>query len=99
MYRIAIIRKGQPTDRRTCGDRVGELLDIVFEVIRAEGSTITDDDHGPLTKLAASARDRAFNDGFAALEFGDAAITIRPQGAACSYCYATDGHHVQCPHF
>lgn len=78
MYRIAIVRKGQPADRRTCGDRIGDILDIVFGVIRAEGSTITDADHGPLTKLAANARNRADNDGFAALEFGTAAITIRP---------------------
>jgi hypothetical protein len=78
MYRIAIVRKGQPADIRTCGDRIGELLDIVFETIRAEGSTIADADHTPLTFLAADARAMADNDGFAALEFGNAAITIRP---------------------
>lgn len=78
MYRIAIVRKGQNCDVRMCGDRVGDLLDIVFEVIRAEGSTITDADHGPLTTLAANARNMADNEGFAALEFGKAAITIRP---------------------
>jgi hypothetical protein len=98
MYRIAIIRKGQTPDVRTCGDRIGELLDIVFEVIRAEGSTITDADHGPLTQLAANARNMADNEGFAALEFDGAAITIRA-AAPCSHCHSTDGHHVQCPHF
>jgi hypothetical protein len=97
VYRIAIVRKGQPADIRTCGDQIGALLDVVFEVIRAEGSTITDADHSPLTRLAANARNMADNDGFAALEFGSAAITIRP-AAPCSHCYSTDGHHVQCPH-
>jgi hypothetical protein len=77
MYRIAIIRKGQPADRRTCDGR-GELRDIVWETIRAEGGTITDDGHGTLMELTADARNRADNDGFAAIDFGTAAITIRP---------------------
>ncbi|WP_405888855.1 hypothetical protein OG762_36890 [Streptomyces sp. NBC_01136] len=77
MYRIAIVRKGQPADRRTC-TTPGELRDIVWEVVRAEGSTITDADHAPLMELTANARNMADNEGFAALEFGAAAITIRP---------------------
>ncbi|WP_405883641.1 hypothetical protein OG747_36670 [Streptomyces sp. NBC_01384] len=77
MYRIAIVRKGQPADRRTC-TTLGELRDIVWEVVRAEGSVITDADHGPLMELTANARNMADNEGFAALEFGGAAITIRP---------------------
>jgi hypothetical protein len=77
MYRIAIIRNDQPTDRRTCTGP-GELRDIVWETIRAEGGTITDADHAGLMKLVGTARDQADVEGFAALEFGDAAITIRP---------------------
>jgi len=77
MYRIAIVRKGQPTDRRTCTSS-GELRDIVWEVIRAEGSVITDADHAGLIALVGTARDQADIEGFAALEFGNAAITIRP---------------------
>lgn len=77
MYRIAIVRKGQPADRRTCTTG-GELRDIVWEVIRSEGSVITDADHAGLMKLVGNARDMADIEGFAALEFGGAAITIRP---------------------
>jgi hypothetical protein len=78
MYRIAICRKGQPNpDRRTCATG-GELRDIVWEVIRAEGGAISDDDNAGLIKLVGNARDMADIEGFAALEFGDAAITIRP---------------------
>jgi hypothetical protein len=77
MYRIAIVRKGQPADRRTCDGR-GELRDIVWEVIRAQGSTITDADHAPLMQLIGNARNLADNEGFAALEFGTTGITIRP---------------------
>lgn len=77
MYRIAIVRKGQPTDRRTC-TTPGELRDIVWKVIRAEGSVITDADHAGLMKLVGNARDQADIEGFAALEFGSAGITIRP---------------------
>lgn len=80
MYRIAIVRKGQPADRRTCDGR-GELRDIVWEVIQTEGSTISDADHAPLMAMVAAARDQADNEGFAALEFGAAAITIRPHTA------------------
>lgn len=80
MYRIAIVRKGQPADRRTC-TTPGELRDIVWETIRAEGSTITDADHAGLTELIGSARDMADVEGFAALEFGAAAIVIRPEPA------------------
>jgi hypothetical protein len=77
MYRIAIIRKDQPADRHTC-TTPGELRDIVWEVIRSEGSIITDADHAGLMKLIGGARDMADIEGFAALEFGNAAITIRP---------------------
>lgn len=83
MYRIAIVRKGQPADRRICDGR-GELRDIVWEVIRAEGATITDADHAPLMELAANARNLADNEGFAALEFGSAAITIRPHAESAA---------------
>jgi hypothetical protein len=83
VYRIAIVRKGQPADRRICDGR-GELRDIVWEVIRAEGATITDADHAPLMELAANARNLADNEGFAALEFGSAAITIRPHAEAAA---------------
>ncbi|MCX4792554.1 hypothetical protein OG369_43035 [Streptomyces sp. NBC_01221] len=77
MYRIAIVRKGQPADRRTAAGP-GELRDVVYGVIRAEGSTITDADHSGLIELIGSARDMADIEGFAGLEFGAASITIRP---------------------
>lgn len=77
MYRIAIVRKGQPADRHTC-TTPGELRDIVYDVIRAEGSEIGDDDHSGLIALIGNARSMADIEGFAALEFGSAAITIRP---------------------
>lgn len=77
MYRIAIVRKGQPADRRKSTGG-GDLRDIVWEVIRAEGSTITDADHAGLMNLIGNAQNMADNEGFAALEFGSAAITIRP---------------------
>jgi hypothetical protein len=77
VYRIAIVRKGQPTDRRTA-IAGSDLRDIVWEVIRAEGSVITDADHGPLIEMVGAARSQADIEGFAALEFGGAAITIRP---------------------
>lgn len=76
MYRIAIVRKGQPADRRTCDGR-GQLRDIVDEVIRAEGGTIADADRVAIDWMAADALAMADNEGFAALDLGAAAITIR----------------------
>ncbi|NUR04245.1 MAG: hypothetical protein HOY79_49415 [Streptomyces sp.] len=76
MYRVTIIRKGQPADRRTATTG-GDLRNIVYDVIRAEGSEITDSDHSGLIRLIGNARSMADVDGFAALEFGDTAITIR----------------------
>ncbi|MFE9491453.1 hypothetical protein ACFYNF_34290 [Streptomyces sp. NPDC006641] len=81
MYRIAVVRKGQPTDRRTAAGP-GQLRDVVYGVIRAEGSVITDADHSGLIELIGNARDMADIEGFAALTFGTASITIRPQAAA-----------------
>ncbi|MDK0525066.1 hypothetical protein [Streptomyces sp. ML-6] len=78
MYRIAIVRKGRPTDRHTAGGP-GELRDVVYGVIRAEGSVITDADHSGLIELIGNARDMADIEGFAALTFGAATVTIRPQ--------------------
>ncbi|HEY6117126.1 MAG TPA: hypothetical protein VI172_14335 [Candidatus Dormibacteraeota bacterium] len=79
MYRIAIVRKGQPADRRTASTG-RELRDIAWETLHAEGHPVTD--YGTFTDMVADARRMADTDGFAALEFGAAAITIRPASAA-----------------
>ena len=80
MYRIAIVRKGQPTDRRTAVIS-GELRTVIYGVIRAEGSTIGDSDHSGLIEMIGHARDMADIEGFAALTLGTASVTIRPQSA------------------
>ncbi|MEU6016911.1 hypothetical protein ABZ826_23535 [Streptomyces sp. NPDC047515] len=80
MYRVAIVRKGQPADRRTCASSK-ELRTVVFDLIRAEGRTITDADHSTLIRMVGDARDLADIKGFAALEIGAASLTIRPQSA------------------
>ncbi|MFI7293976.1 hypothetical protein [Streptomyces sp. NPDC050121] len=77
MYRIAIVRKGQPADRRTC-TTLGELQEVVREVIRADGGTITDADDTALAWMARDAYTMAADEGFAAIELGAASITIRP---------------------
>lgn len=80
MYRIAIVPKGKPAERHTItsGD---ELLDAVYDLIRSQGSTIADSDHAGLIAVVSNACSMADIEGFAALEFGTATITIRP-GAA-----------------
>jgi hypothetical protein len=76
VYRIAIIRKGQPANRQTCnGDG---LKDAVYGLLSAENATITDADRLGIDGLLAAARAMADEDGFAALEFCDAKMTIRP---------------------
>jgi hypothetical protein len=80
MYRIAIIRTDQPIERRTCTTG-GDLRDAVYGLIRAEGVEIADSDHAGLIAMVGDARSMADIEGFAALEFGDAAITIRPHVA------------------
>jgi hypothetical protein len=81
VYSIAIVRKGQPADRRICKTG-GDLRDVVYEVIRSEGSEITDGDHSGLIRLIGNARSMADTEGFSALEFGSAAIAIRPRTTA-----------------
>lgn len=76
-YRIALVRKGQPIERTTCTDET-ELRDAVYDMVRTEGSKISNSDHTHLTALIGQARQAADADGFAALEFGTAALTIRP---------------------
>ncbi|MFB7763673.1 hypothetical protein [Streptomyces xiamenensis] len=76
MYRIAIVRKGQLAERRICtGD---ELQEVVYALIRSQGSTIGDGDHAGLSRVIGAARSLADGEGFAALEFGSGAVTIRP---------------------
>lgn len=77
MYRIAIVRPGQPAERRTATTG-GDLRDAVYDLLRSQGGTIADNDHSGLIALIGDARSTADIHGFAALEFGDAAITIRP---------------------
>ncbi|WP_030777174.1 hypothetical protein [Streptomyces sp. NRRL S-920] len=76
MYRIAICRKGQAPDLRAATG-AGDLRDVVYEVIRAEGTEIKDTDHAGLVALIGSARAMVDADGFAGLTFGAAAIAIR----------------------
>jgi hypothetical protein len=98
MYRIAIVCKNQPADRRTASTG-RELRDIVWETLQAEGHLVAD--YGTFTDMVADARRMADIEGFAALEFGSAGITIRPgpAPAPCPHCHSKDGHHVQCPNF
>lgn len=55
MYRIAIVRKGQPADRRIC-QTGGDLRDVVYEVIRAEGSEISNSDRPLIDRLLSEDR-------------------------------------------
>lgn len=80
MYRIAIVRKGQPAEPRVCTTG-GELRDAVYELIRSQGSTISDGDHAGLIKMIGAARSMADIEGFAALKFGSAALAIRPHSS------------------
>ena len=80
MYRVAIVREGRPIERRTCASG-GELRDTVYELIRSQGGEIADGDHSGLIALVGDARSMADIEGFAALEFGTASITIRPHSA------------------
>jgi hypothetical protein len=79
MYRIAVCRKGQPAQQRTAN--AGELRTAVYELIESQGSRVTEKDHSGIGALIDDARAMAEADGFAALEFEGAAITIRPDRA------------------
>lgn len=79
MYRIVIGQKGKPAERRT-STTSDELRDAAYDLIRAQGSTVADEDHAGVTQLVAAAQAMADDEGFAALEFGSGWITIRPQG-------------------
>jgi len=77
MYRTAVIRKGRPTEHSTCGDATA-LRDVVFSLIRSEGSVITEADHTGLSEVIEASCLLAEAEGFAALEFGALSITVRP---------------------
>lgn len=77
MYRIAIVRKGQPADSRICADD-SELRSAVDDLIHSQGSKTTEADNEGLAALVGSARSMADTTGFAALKFGSAGISIRP---------------------
>lgn len=77
MYTVAVKHPGKPLDRRTCTTG-GELRDAAYELIRSQGSVITDADHSGLIALVGEARSTADIEGFAALIFGDAWMTIKP---------------------
>ncbi|MFE2640231.1 hypothetical protein ACFXKF_36705 [Streptomyces scopuliridis] len=78
MYRIAIVRKNQPADRRTSADEA-ELHTVVRDLLRTEGRTITADDEITLARMGSDACRMADTDGFAALELGDVSLTVRPK--------------------
>ncbi|MEV6421880.1 hypothetical protein [Streptomyces sp. NPDC051662] len=78
MYRIAIVRKNQPVDRRASAGEA-ELSIIVRDLLRTEGRTITDGDEAILARMASDACRMADADGFAALELGDVSLTVRPK--------------------
>lgn len=75
-YRIGIVRKGQPTDRRP-DLTVEEVRATVYEVIAAEGQTPTEADHAGIDNMISKAQHLANMDGFGALEIGTATVTIR----------------------
>lgn len=77
MYRIAIVRKGQQTERRI-GDAQG-IEDAVYEVLRTEKAAGTETDLVAIRGLIAEAMSLCEAECFAALKFGNSAVTIRPQ--------------------
>jgi hypothetical protein len=77
MYRIAIDRPGQSTEHRTA-NTAGDLCAVVYDLMRSEGDTITDDPD--LIELARKARFRADTAGSATLKFRATTVTIRPAG-------------------
>lgn len=76
MYCIAVVRKGQEPDRRTCGAE--GIEDAVYGILRSQNATVTDADQLGIRGLIAGAQAMCDEQGFAALEFGDAAVTVRP---------------------
>ncbi|MGW3932910.1 hypothetical protein ACWECC_33175 [Streptomyces microflavus] len=79
MYVIAIVRKSQPAERHTCTSTEG-LRDAVDELVRTEGGNISD--RAGLAALIDNAAAMVDADGFAALTFKTAALTIRPAAPA-----------------
>jgi hypothetical protein len=77
MYTVAIKHPDKPLDRRTCTTG-GDLRNAAYELIRSQGTVIADADHSGLIALIGDARSTAELEGFAALTFGDAWMTIRP---------------------
>ncbi|WP_372344716.1 hypothetical protein [Streptomyces sp. KL116D] len=76
MYRIAVVRKGQDPDRRICG--VEGIEDAIYGILRAEKASVTEADQLGIRGLIAGAQAMCDEQGFAALEFGGAAVTVRP---------------------
>lgn len=81
MYRLTIVREGQPIERRTAISGDG-LCDAVHGLVGAEGSELTDTDRSRLAELVAAARSVADAEGFGALQVDGTAIAIRPQAPA-----------------
>lgn len=77
MHRIAIVRKGQQTERRICDAQGIEAA--VYEVLRTEKAASTEADLVAIRGLIAEAVSLCETQGFAALKFGNSAVTIRPE--------------------
>lgn len=80
MYTVTVIRKDQEPQRTPCVTG-GDLRNAIYPVVRAEWGDISDGYHRGLITAISDARSMADIEGFAALEFGTAAITIRPHTA------------------
>lgn len=75
MYRIAIVRKGQQTER-SIGDAQG-IEDAVYAILRTETATSAETDAVAIRGLITEATSLCEAQGFAAIKFGNSAVTIR----------------------
>ncbi|MEW2402102.1 hypothetical protein [Streptomyces sp. NPDC046862] len=76
MHRIAIVRKGQQPERRI--GNAQDIEDAVYEVLSTEKAATTENDLVAIRGLIGQAVAMCETEGFAALKFGNSAVTIRP---------------------
>lgn len=80
MYRITLVRPGQPAERRfsTTGQGGGAIRTALWDLLRSTGTEIHDEDHSELIRAAGDLRNMAITEGFGALEVDDGtALTVR----------------------
>ncbi|WP_413808151.1 hypothetical protein [Streptomyces sp. OE57] len=77
MYRLTLTRAGRPDEERTARTP-GEIRNAVWDLVRAAGWTIRDEDHAHLIAASGLARSEADIHGASVAYIDGTAVTSRP---------------------